>query len=174
MSKHHDEGELHFEQVQHGGIRYEDRDLGGNSILAFMIVLVAATAFLCLGVWGYFEYRIMPAYLNPPARGPQEVADVPQKFVEPAQRFPQPALQTDEVADMNRMREQNNAQLHSYGYLDPKSGIVHIPIDQAIDQLAKQGLPTRPEQTSQGPVAQFGSGHDTVSGSGGGVRPVSN
>jgi hypothetical protein len=175
MSNHsHDEGELHFEQIQHGGVGYEDRDLGGRGIIVFMVVLVVTTAILCLGVWGYFEYRIMPAYLNAPAKGEQKIADVPPKFVDPTERFPKPVLQADDVADMNKMRAQNNTQLYSYGYVDEKGGVVHVPIDQAIQQLAKQGLPTRQEQQSTGAVAQFGSGQDTVPGAGGGVRPLNN
>jgi hypothetical protein len=175
MSKHHhgEEGELHFEQIQHGGIRYEDRDLGGRGIIMFLIVLVVTTAILCLGVWGYFEYRIMPAYLNPSGQGAR-ASNAPEKFVEPTERFPKPTLQPDDVADMNKMRTENNAQLDSYGYVDPKAGVVHIPIQQAIQELAKQGLPTRPTPTEQSPVAQFGTGQDTVPGAGGGVRPLNN
>jgi hypothetical protein len=32
--------------------------------------------------------------------------------------------------------------LKSYAWVDKSQGIVRIPIDQAIDELAKKGLPT--------------------------------
>jgi hypothetical protein len=172
MSNHaHDEGELHFEQIQHHGVQYEDRDLGGRAIIAFLVVLVVVTAMLCLGVWGYFEYRIMPAYQHPAAHGQPEVKDLSNTFVPPEKRFPQPALQTDDVADMDHYRQESAQHLNGYGYSDAKSGVVYIPIDQAMEQIAKQGLPTRPAPSGQPPVADFGSGEDTVAGAAGGTRP---
>ena len=35
--------------------------------------------------------------------------------------------------------------LNSYGWVDRSKGIVRIPIDRAIDLLAKRGLPARPQ-----------------------------
>jgi hypothetical protein len=55
--------------------------------------------------------------------------------------------------------------------VDRNAGIVHIPIDEAMKIIAKQGLPTRPAPPPS-TVAQFGSGADTVAGMAGGTRPV--
>ena len=41
------------------------------------------------------------------------------------------------------MRAQEEARLNSYGWIDEENGIVHIPIERAMDILAKQGLPAR-------------------------------
>jgi hypothetical protein len=119
--------------------------------------------------------------------GPQAVYTPSAEESAPAGRFPKPALQLDDVADMNQVREANRERLSSYGYIDEKGGIVHIPIEAAMDQLAKQGLPSRAGNTDQqsqtpqkpansapAPVADFGSGSDTVAGAGGGVRPANN
>ncbi len=38
------------------------------------------------------------------------------------------------------MREER-ARVSSYGWIDKKAGIAHIPVDRAIDILAKKGLP---------------------------------
>jgi len=170
MSKHHDEGELHFEQIQHSGVQYEDRDLGARAIIVFLIVLGVSGLVLCLMVWGYFDYHSRRLNAIPEVNGPQVVNTPSGEGHLPEERFPKPALQTDDVREMNQLRSDNNAQLNSYGYVDQKSGTVHIPIDQAIDTVAKQGLPTRTAPASQG-VADFGSGRDTVAGAGGGVRP---
>lgn len=190
MSKnHHDEGELHFEQIQHHGVAYEDRDLGARGIIVFLIVLCVSGFVLCLMVWGYFDYHARQLKKIPPVTGPQILADVPNSQINPPQqRFPQPTLQTDDVRDMHKLRVSNDEQLNSYGYVDQKAGVVHIPIDQAMDQLVKQGLPARQapgseQKTAQAsvnsatnnqPVADFGSGRDTVAGAGGGVRPANN
>ena len=179
MSKHqhpdHEEGELHFEQIQHHGVQYEDRDLGARGIIVFLIVLGITGVLLCLMVWGYFDYhaRHMENAVEIPT--PQTVTTPSAEAQPPAERFPKPALQIDDVADMNQERVAANARLSTYGYVDQSIGIVHIPIDQAMDQIVKQGLPVRPaQQPPQGQVADFGSGSDTVAGAGGGVRPENN
>jgi hypothetical protein len=173
MSKHsHEEGgELHFEQVSHHGVRFDPRDLGGRAILAFLIVLILSTAVLCAIVWGYYDYHLKHLANEPLITGTQMIADTPATQPDPTKRFPQPVLQPDDVADLNKMRTNEELILNSYGWVDQKNGVAHIPIDQAMKVVAQQGLPTRPaEQVPQ--AAQFGNGTDTVPGLGGGVRPV--
>lgn len=191
MSKHnHDEpNELHFEQIQHKGVQYEDRDLGARGILVFLVVLGITGLLLCVMVWGYFDYHARHMRAAVPLPGPQVINTPNAEIAPPETRFPKPALQTDDVNDLNQYRQQDNARLSSYGYIDQKNGIVHIPIDQAMDQIVKQGLPTRPAPgqqagntkaanaqvlTTPAAVADFGSGADTVAGAGGGVRPENN
>lgn len=189
MSKHpHDEGELHFEQIQHKGVQYEDRDLGARGIIVFLVVLGITGIVLCLMVWGYFDYHARQMAKNVPIESPQQVYTPNAEEQAPEGRFPKPALQIDDVSDMNTVREAAQQRLNTYGYIDEKGGIVHIPIQQAMDQIVKQGLPTRPAQgmtanapkanaqanASQAPVADFGSGDDTVAGAAGGVRPANN
>jgi hypothetical protein len=194
MAKHgHDEEEdLHFEGIEHKGVQYEDRDLGARGIIVFLVVLVISAVVICAMVWGYFDYRakrIVPAEKIP---GPQAVYTPEAEESAPAGRFPKPSLQIDDVSDMNQVREANRERLSSYGYIDQKGGIVHIPIAAAMDQLAKQGLPTRGANNAQpvsaagqknaaqanaqtpGAVADFGSGDNTVAGAAGGVRPANN
>lgn len=55
--------------------------------------------------------------------------------------FPAPRLQRKPTYDMVKFREQEDAALSSYDWEDPKAGIARIPIDRAIDILAKNGLP---------------------------------
>jgi hypothetical protein len=173
MNKHHhdDADDLHFEQIRHSEIQYEDRDLGSRAIISFMVVLVIAAAVLCLAVWGYYDYYVKASgYRAPAARAERTEIDVPPGYVPPTDRFPKPALQTDEVAEMNKFLAEENTILNSYGRVDQNSGFIHIPIDQAIKTVAKQGLPARPA-APQVQAAQFGSGEDNVPGAGGGTRP---
>jgi len=175
MSKHHHDepSELHFEQVQHHGVQYEDRDLGARGIIVFLVVLCVFGFLICAMVWGYFDYHARQLKAIPPVTGPQVVTTPNTEMQDPTVRFPKPALQTDDVADMNNLRNENNAELESYGYVDQKAGVAHIPIDQAMDQLVKQGVPARPAAPAA-PAADFGSGRGTVAGAGGGVRPANN
>lgn len=54
--------------------------------------------------------------------------------------FPTPRLQYDDVYDLNLFRSSEDAWLNSTGRT--AQGTVHIPIEQAIDLIAKQGLPS--------------------------------
>jgi hypothetical protein len=171
MSKHHHDegGELHFEQISHHGVTYEPRDLGARGIIAFLVILIMSTAILCAVVWGYYDYSLKNLTQKPPISGVQAIGNAPE--VKPTERFPKPTLQPDDVSEMNAMRANEDQQLNSYGWVDQKSGIAHIPIDEAMKAIAQQGLPTRPAPQLS-PAAQFGSGADTVPGLAGGTRPV--
>jgi hypothetical protein len=176
---HNDEGELHFEQIRHSEVQYEDRDLGARGIIVFLIVLGISGFLLCAIVWGYFDYHarhVREAVRIPNA---QEVVTPTAEVKPPEETFPQPALQTDDVDEMNQLRSADKSRLNSYGWVDQSAGVAHIPIDQAMDQVLKQGIPARPAQPQQAPqgqtpVATFGSGDDTVAGVAGGVRPANN
>ena len=53
---------------------------------------------------------------------------------------PQPRLQTDPSADLVQFRAEEKKRLHSYYWVDKKKGIIHIPIEQAMKQVAKDGI----------------------------------
>ncbi len=55
---------------------------------------------------------------------------------------PSPPLQRDTTGDMMRMYAEENAILNTY-YADKKTGQVRIPIDRAMEIVAKKGLPHR-------------------------------
>jgi hypothetical protein len=170
--KNHDEGgELHFEQISHHGVRYESRDMGIRGIIAFLVILGISGIVLCLVVWGYYDYRAKHLAAEPPVTGRPMLADTLPTQPDPTKRFPAPVLQPNDVADMNKFLANEQLRLYSYGWVDRNAGIVHIPIDEAMKIIAKQGLPTRPAPPPS-TVAQFGSGADTVAGMAGGTRPV--
>ncbi|HWR14312.1 MAG TPA: hypothetical protein VN577_05765 [Terriglobales bacterium] len=170
MSNHHnDPGELHYDASHHGA-GFENRDLGGRGIMVFLIVLMISGILICLVLWGYFGYRAKNVVAEPPITGAQQLALTPEQQKDPTQRFPKPVLQPDDVADMNKMRAQENAILDSYGWVDKNAGVVRVPIDTAIKAVAQQGLPTRPQQ-QPAQKAEFGSGVDTPAGLAGGTRP---
>jgi hypothetical protein len=173
MSKHHHDegGELHFEQVSHHGVTYENRDLGARGILAFLIVLVVSTAVLCAVVYGYYNYHKRLGQQEAPVTGASTMPNNPATQPNPVMRFPKPTLQPDDVADMYQLRANEDQILNSYGWVDQKSNIARIPVEEAIKAVAQQGLPSRPAVPPP-TAAQFGSGTDTVPGLAGGTRPV--
>lgn len=56
---------------------------------------------------------------------------------------PAPRLQTDPAADLHALRARDEALLSSYAWVDRDAGLVRIPIERAIDLVAKRGLPAR-------------------------------
>jgi hypothetical protein len=62
----------------------------------------------------------------------------------PLPRFPAPALQVDPSADMQHFYRQEMLRLRSRGWVDQRAAIAHIPIEEAMQQTARAGIPGWP------------------------------
>ncbi len=68
---------------------------------------------------------------------PRAVSDVSRALtVEP----PQPRLQTDPSEDLAKFLSNEDKRLNTYYWIDKKKGIVHIPIEQAMKEVAEEGI----------------------------------
>ena len=68
---------------------------------------------------------------------PRAVSDVSRALtVEP----PQPRLETDPPEDLARFLVDEDKRLNTYYWIDKKKGIIHIPIEQAMQELAEEGI----------------------------------
>jgi hypothetical protein len=56
---------------------------------------------------------------------------------------PEPRLQETPALDLARFRAREEERLSTYGWVDRPSGVVHIPIERAMDIVAREGLPAR-------------------------------
>ena len=164
-------------QPANPGITYESRDLGAKAIVVFLIVLAISGILIELLVWGMLRfYNRMTVENNVPTTGTSQLYGQPYATPatgDPALRFPKPALQVDDVADMNKLKAENEEILNSYGWVDKNSGVVRVPIQTAIDQVAQKGLPVR-QQSNQPPIAGFGDGNGSIAGEGGGAGSLVN
>ncbi len=70
--------------------------------------------------------------------------------VDPVKVFPEPRLQQTPMPDLKEIRDAEDKLLSGYAWVDPKQGLVRMPIEQAINVLAKKGLPGRPEAAASG------------------------
>jgi hypothetical protein len=59
---------------------------------------------------------------------------------------PGPRLQVDANKELRQMRAAEDTALNSYGWVDRSSGSVRIPIERAMEILAKKGLPARKQE----------------------------
>lgn len=69
----------------------------------------------------------------------------PPPMLQEAQGLPPGVLlQRDPAQDMQRMHVEQDTLLNNYGWVDKQAGVVHIPIERAIELTLERGLPTRP------------------------------
>jgi len=59
--------------------------------------------------------------------------------------------------ELKELKDDEDAILNNYGWVDPANGVVRIPIDQAIDIVAKKGLPSKPT-----PAGSENDGYRTI------------
>ena len=60
---------------------------------------------------------------------------------------PEPDLQVASSRDYQEIRAAEEAQLHSYAWVDRQAGIAAIPIERAMEILSRRGLPAQKPQT---------------------------
>ena len=71
-------------------------------------------------------------------------AVVDRRIAAPLPSYPTPRLQEDPAKDMQHFYAAEMARLNSTGWVDQGHGIAHIPIDQAMRIVARQGIPDWP------------------------------
>jgi hypothetical protein len=54
---------------------------------------------------------------------------------------PAPILQTNPRSQLEAVRAAEEKRLNTYYWIDRASGVVHIPIEQAMQNVARAGLP---------------------------------
>jgi hypothetical protein len=113
---------------------HELRDLSARNIALFGAGLAVAIAVTLLTVYG-----LMTLLRAREARQ----AGPPTVFTIAPEPTPGPHLLVEPGRAIKNMRAQEEARLNSYGWIDEENGIIHIPIERAMDILAKQGLPAR-------------------------------
>jgi hypothetical protein len=116
---------------------YEKRDASVKWILALVL------GFLVCGV---IIHLILGGYLNalkhqpPPADGWQPIHAAARASPVRAS-FPQ--LQISPPLDLQAFRAREQEELNSYGWINRTSGVARIPVEQAMEALLQEGLPTR-------------------------------
>lgn len=120
---------------------YEPRDVNWRAV-----AIAGAMLLLVTGLATVLMYYV---YLYFHARGEHEtgqaVTRLEQRPVLPAE----PRLQLSPPLDMSAMVERQETDLNRYSWVDEKAGVAQIPIDRAMDLLAKQSAGTQSIATSE-------------------------
>jgi hypothetical protein len=112
-------------------IRHETTDVDvwavGKFGIGLVLVCVVSLALL-FGLLKFFQSREETPMAN---------------TVEPVKIFPEPQLQKTPILDLKAIRAEEDKLLNGYAWVDPKKGVVRIPVSLAIEVLARRGLPAR-------------------------------
>jgi hypothetical protein len=139
------------------GAQYEHTDINvtiGYSFAVWLLVAMVLSLGLVYGVFWMFE-------------GNRTAADqAAQQFplaVGQEKEPPAPRLQTQPFKDVYLLRQGQTERLDSYGWTDRPNGIVHIPIERAMELTRERHAPARPDgQPSPAVVVQDSSSGRTV------------
>lgn len=111
--------------------RYEKRDVSYGPYAKWIAGLFLFTGISILSAWVVFKVMVRIA----PAPAPNASSAISQELP------PQPRLQAHPARDLILYTRAENSLLNSYGWINRKEGIVRIPVNLALDIIAKQGLP---------------------------------
>jgi len=145
---------------------YERSDVKISGIIVFLTALtvfVVVTAVLCYGIG-----KVINANMNK-EDGPNSkwtrTADVRQlgnlpsspelqnKIAALTQQFPTPRLQTDDGnQDITDLHLREDLLLDHYTWVDRAQGKVRIPVERAMELLARSGLPVAPAVVQAPPM----------------------
>jgi hypothetical protein len=140
------------EEMNHGHsgheTEYEHEDLGTRAVFAFMIGLAifgVVIYFIIVGMYTFLDNyeRSKMATASPliTSRGAISrvvtQADMDRDFKDNGA----PMLEINERGQMRDFLMNQENQLHSYGWVDEKAGVAHIPIERAMELTVQRGLP---------------------------------
>lgn len=118
-------------------VKYETEDFSPRGIRWFTAGL-AVLAVMVLVSMGGLLWFLSGGW--PPRQG------IVTPMVPAPNMSPAPDLQVASSRDYQEMRAAEEAQLHSYRWVDREAGIAAIPIKRAMELLASRGMPVQKPQ----------------------------
>ena len=122
------------------GVAHEESDVEVGGVAWFTAGLAALMILTAVLMWGMFRFFARTEHRKEPPPTSLMREKKPEG-ADPESMFPEPRLQQLPIIDLQKYREEENDKLTKYGWVDPATGVVRIPIDQAKQKLLKQGLP---------------------------------
>jgi hypothetical protein len=121
-AEHHDGrfGERFDDEISARGILEVTLGIGVSCLLAIVVT------------WWMMDRYAAEAEANKPPPSPIVQAD--ERRLPPG-----PLLQQHPERELEEMRREMTERLESYGWVDEGAGVVHLPIDRAIELIAERG-----------------------------------
>ena len=137
------------------GDGFEREDMSARAVFSFLVGLALVTVVIYFILQGMYRYLDAYEKSHQPPQNPlaqKTEADTRETSPEDTKKFPQPRLESNERRQLNDVRRSEEETLNSYGWVDQKSGVVHIPIERAMELVAQRGLPVHPASGVASPV----------------------
>lgn len=141
-----------------GSAGYERRDAKIGPLLQFALLLAVVLASTLVGMRWTLHYFVRTEPLGPPA-APAEVVNPNERVLPPS-----PRLQAQPHLELKEYCQAQETEVSSYGWVDQTSGVVRIPVSQAMDLLLARGLPVRPASEAPTGEAEVVPAPPTVEG----------
>jgi hypothetical protein len=124
------------EHLVHNPVGHETQDADIRPIVYTGIGLALTALAVGIFVYGIFRYL-----------GGRAIATIQSNpmSVEDQQIPPAPRLEEHPAIDLQQLHADEDRMLSTYGWVDQKAGVVHIPIDRAMDLQLQRGFPVRKE-----------------------------
>jgi len=126
-----------------GERRHETRDVAVAPLLVALIALVAMLVVIALLLSELWRTFVRQAKISEPTASPLAALRPPP---------PEPRLQVSPPDDLRQLRTAENDMLHRRGWVNQAEGIVQIPIEQAMEELVREGPPDWPKVPVKGEV----------------------
>jgi hypothetical protein len=117
-------------------MEHEESDVNVRAIFAFAAGLIVSAVVIHAIVWLLFRYLGHRENVRTAAR-------YPLAATESTRLPPEPRLQTTPRQDLRDLRAREDAALNGYRWVDKATGVVRIPIDQAMRLTLERGLPAQ-------------------------------
>ena len=117
-------------------VQHEGSDVNVRAILGFGAGLIVTAVLIHFIVWLLFLYLSG-------AETTRDTVDFPLAAGQATRVPPEPRLQTSPREDLRALKAREEAILSSYGWVDRPTGVVRIPIDEAMKLTLQRGLPAR-------------------------------
>jgi len=115
---------------------YEPSDFNPRGVAEFVVGLVITVVVSAVVVAGVMRYWLSISPVGNTAPFSKVIA-----------RITAPRLQISPADDLAAIHEREQSFLHGYGWVDRKAGIIHIPIERAMQLVVERGLPVRTRPT---------------------------
>ncbi len=144
------------EMMNHGHsaheTEFEREDLGSRGIFAFMIGLAVSGAVIYFIIVGMLDFldkyeKSQMATASPlvtstdPLSRVVTQADMDKTFKDNGA----PMLEVIEGIELRQDLINQENQLNSYGWVDEKTGVAHIPIERAMELIVQRGVAVYPQ-----------------------------
>jgi hypothetical protein len=118
-----------------GELLHETSDARIRPLAYFLAGLGGALVVVALIIWGFFAVLLTTINDEPVER---------RTAAAPGLSMKEPPLQVSPRSDIDAMRERDDRALKNTAWIDRERGLARVPIETAMEMVAKDGVPRWP------------------------------